>query len=188
MNRDPAKILVLGHDTAGFSPHPENFIPMPAWRGDPNDESLEKAIDFLEQVAFSRKSDLRDFIAEQRKLSEASGGLLFPASWDASQESAFEQARQARNTLKAHRQQSWLGSFLGKASPLMHTQDRSYVELKRERMESRRKEYAHVRDLMMKQLEAEMAKEKAYYAEHRMSLWDLFSRQPPTVAPTESAK
>lgn len=55
----------------------------------------------------------------------------------------------------------------------------SYWGRKIERMKMRRIEYARIRDMMQAQLQAEMEKEKAYYAQHKMSVWDLFTKGPP---------
>lgn len=188
MNRDPAKVLVLGHDVQGFSPHPENFIPMPEWNGrDASDKVLESSIDFLEQVAFSRASDLRPIIKEQREEMERKR-MAFPQSFHAAQEEAFERARMSRAATKSARTSSWLfstlfGGVVSTASALK-AEDPSYEEKRAARMKLRHKEYEHIRELMMKQLEAEMEKERAYYAEHKMSIWDAVMRNPTSPPPT----
>lgn len=182
MNRDPAKVIVLGHDVSGFSPHPENHVPMQKWNGDSSDESLERTIDFLEQLAFSRAQDVRPVVKEQRDLQERYAAL-FPESFDKAQEEAFERARRTRLEIKQKRSSNWLFNMLfgGVASTAssLKSQDPSYPEKKLSKMLARRKEYGHIKDLMQKQLETEMQKEKEYFKEHKMSLWDLFGRAGP---------
>lgn len=180
----------MGHDTRGFSLHPENFLRMPEWDGkNPRDADLENAIDFLEQLAFSRASDIRPVIAEQRDRIDESHKLLFPASYHAAQAESFETARQKRIEIKESRTSNWLwqalfGGVAAKASALRAPEaEESYDEKSQKRVELRRREYAHIRALMMKQLEAEIAKERAFYAEHKMSLWDLFGRSAPSPPP-----
>ena len=56
LNRDLSKVIVLGHDKKGFG-SPENMISVNEWNGDPNDHQIEKYIDFLEALAYSRTSD-----------------------------------------------------------------------------------------------------------------------------------
>ena len=152
------------------------------WNGDPADESLERAVDFLEQLAFSRAQDVRPTIREQRDL-QGRYASLFPDSFDRAQEEAFERARQMRAEIKQRRSSNWLfnaifGGVASTASSLK-SQDPSYPERKLSKMLTRRKEYAHIKELMQKQLDAELQKEKDYFKEHKMSLWDLFGRGGP---------
>lgn len=175
-------MLVLGHDIDGFSPHPENLLAMPSWTGDPEDASLERAVDFLEQLAFSRLTDIRPAIGEQQAEQKVRA-MLFPKSYDAAQGEAYERARKQRLQLQSARSSNWVfrllfGGVASTASAL-RSDEPAYAERKLQRLQARRKEYAHIKDLMQKQLDTEMAKEKAYYADHKMSLWDLFTRAPP---------
>lgn len=179
LNRDPAKVLVLGHDEAGFSPHPENFVRMSAWEGgDAEDRELEESVDFLEMLAFSRLADLRPLVAQYR-------GRPFPADFDRAQREAFEAVQRTQQNSLQHR----IGSFLSLARPRAAetAAPASYAARKEERMAMRRREYARVRELMQQQLEAEMQKEKAYYAEHKMALWDLFAKGPSAAPPSLDA-
>lgn len=155
---------------------------MPSWTGNPDDASLEHAVDFLEQLAFSRLTDIRPAIGEQQAEQKVHAAL-FPASYDRAQEEAYERARTHRLQLQSARSSNWLfrllfGGVASTASAL-RSNEPTYAERKLQRLQARRKEYAHIKDLMQKQLETEMAKEKAYYADHKMSLWDLFTRAPP---------
>ena len=175
-------MIVLGHDIGGFSPHPENHIPMQKWNGNPSDESLEKTIDFLELLAFSRAQDIRPMIREQRDLEDRYASF-FPESFDKAQEEALERARQMRAEIKQRRSSNWLfnaifGGVASTASSLK-SQDPSYPEKKVSKMLARRKEYGHIKELMQKQLDTELQKEKDYFKEHKMSLWDLFGRAGP---------
>lgn len=231
MNRDPAKVLVLGHDEPGFATHPENFIPMDPWTPLPTkavgsaspdpaplassrDYALEHALDFLEQLAFSRLSDLRPVIKASRE-DITKTGKKFPFSFDSTNETVFEVARQSRIATKQARASNpvwnfFFGSFgrtkksslkkdldgnggdvLGKQEDVLTEQspdksspfyEPSYWERKQERIELRRKEFAHIKGLMMKQLEAEMAKEKEFYEQNKTGVWDMLSRRgaPPT--------
>lgn len=175
LNRDPEKVLVMGHDTDGFSLHPEHHLPMRAWQGDAGDRTLEASVDFLEMLAFSRLKDVRPAIESNR-------GAVFPDDFEHRQEAAFERTRQ--ETLAGLQKRS--GSFVFRLFGLAPSTPKelpTYGERKAERLAMRRKEYEHIRGLMQKQLEAEMAKEKAFYAEHKMPLWELFSKGPPPPPP-----
>ena len=177
LNRDPTKVIVMGHDVEGFSPHPEHLLKTRPWEGDAKDHSLEEAIDFLEMLAFSRIQDVRPVVEKNR-------GALFPADFEFKQETAFEQARQETIQSLRKRNDNFLFKLFGLApGQLDESKYPTYAEKKAERIEMRRKEYEHIRDLMQKQLEAEMEKEKAFYAEHKMPLWDLFSKGPPPPLP-----
>ena len=177
LNRDPAKVLVLGHDVEGFSPHPENLLPMKAWEGDAANRSLEDSIDFLEMLAFSRLEDVRPVIEKNR-------GTMFPTDFEAKQERVFEETRQSTiDALKARSNNLFFKLFGLAPSKIDESKYPSYAAKKEERVGLRRKEYEHIRGLMQQQLEAEMEKEKAFYAEHKMPLWDLFSKGPPAPPP-----
>lgn len=184
MNRDLSKILILGHDNPGFSLHPENFIQMAPWMGDATDETLEKTVDFLEMLAFSRLKDVRQITSQFQ-------GKSFPEEFDATQRQAFIALRESqKNSLQGRL--SKLFSFGGanrgnsggsSSSTVSSKEEESYDDKKWERIELRRKEYARIKELMQKQLEAELQREKEYYAEHKMSWWDLFSKGPPPPPP-----
>lgn len=147
--------------------------------GDADDTTLEDSIDFLEMLAFSRLSDVR--LAAKQYV-----GKPFPHSFDQSQEASF-------NTL----QESQAKSLFGKIRSLLsikklghegesknnHSSALTYRARKDERTQLRRKEYGRIKDLMEKQLQAEVQKEKEYYAEHKVALWDLFSKGPPSPPP-----
>jgi len=171
LNRDPAKVIVMGHDTKGFSPHPENMIGMRQWEGDSVDGDLEASIDFLEMLAFSKLQDVRPVIKHYRE-------KTFPDDFDAAQEEAFLAAKEAQKGSL----QSRVGTMFSLKKEKSTADSSSYTIRKQERMEARRMEYARIRALMQKQLEAEMQKEKEYYAEHKMALWDIFSKGPPPSA------
>lgn len=182
LNRDPAKVLVLGHDVAGFAPHPENFIRVEPWTGAAQDTVLEDSIDFLEMLAFSGLKDVRP-VAQQYD------GKVFPEAFQRAQEASFAQLKQLQKTSIQGRISS-LFSFgrssktpADSGSALGGDANGDFRARKQERLELRRKEYARIKDLMQKQLEAEMQKEKEYYAEHKMALWDLFSKGPPPPPP-----
>jgi import inner membrane translocase subunit TIM50 len=170
LNRDPSKVLVVGHDEAGFSPHPENFIKVDPWEPK-KDTVLEDLVDFLEMVAFSKVDDVRT-IAKQFK------GQTFPDAFEELQERLYNAQKEVqRNSLQGR-----IGSFFSFGKPKDPTASNvaeSYTVRKHERKEMRRKEYARIKELMQKQLEAEMEREKQYYAEHKMSLVDVLSRGPP---------
>lgn len=182
INRDPAKVLVLGHDTVGFGPHPENHLPMRVWEGDPSDQDLEDSVDFLEMLAFSRLQDLRPVVEKHRD-----DALLFPRAFEAKQEAAFEASRQETITSLRRRSTNPFFKLFGLApSTVDPGKFPTYAQKKEERRAARRKEWDHVQGLMRTQLEAEMEKEKAFYAEHKMSLFDLFSKGPPLPPPANS--
>lgn len=167
----------MGHDTDGFSPHPENHVRMAPWEGDATDTTLEQSIDFLEMLAFSRQADVRPLLAKH-----AAG--QFPGVFEARQQEAFESLRRAQLETMKKRADNWFFRLFGMTHPAKAGDvSKSYQEKKAERMELRRKEYARIYQLMQKQLEAEMQKEKAYYAEHKMPIWDLFSKGPPPAPP-----
>lgn len=173
-------MLVLGHDEAGFSPHPENVIRMSPWKGDTTDELLEDSIDFLEMLAFSRLPDVRPLVQQY-------AGRPFPEAFDKAQETTFNASR----ANKARSLQTRLSNFLSlgrnpSSSSTTSSAVDSYEARKQERRELRRKEYARVKELMQQQLQAELQKEKDYYAEHKMSLWDLFAKGPPPPPPPAS--
>lgn len=179
LNRDPAKIVVMGHDEVGFKLHPENMLKMEPWEGSGSDKRLEEVIDFMEMLAFSNLKDVRPVIAKQSK--------SFPDKFEGSQEAAFEKTRQeAIESLKKRSQNGFFRLFSLSRKDDLAPEERfpTWRQKKEERMAARRKEYAHIRGLMQKQLEAEMEKEKAFYAEHKMPLWDLFSKGPPPPPPT----
>lgn len=181
LNRDLAKVLVVGQDEAGFAPHPDNFVRVEPWLGDANDTVLEDSLDFLETLAFSRLADLRP-VARQFV------GKSFPRAFDQSQEASF-------NALQASQAKSLLGKIRGWLSirrpgaegggGASSTDTATYWSRKQERLQLRRKEFARIKDLMEKQLQAEMQKEKDYYAEHKVALWDLFSKGPPAPPPRD---
>lgn len=178
INRDLSKVIVLGHDTAGFSEQKDNFVQMREWNGDSKDRSLEDTIDYLEMVAFSRMSDLRPAIKYQ-------SGKLFPDGFEKEQADSFEASRQKNIQTLARRNDNFIFRLFGlsKSASLLQKEMPSYEVKKTERVELRRREFAHIRDLMKKQMEAEMEKEKAFYKEHKMALWDLFSKGPPAPKP-----
>lgn len=171
-------MLVLGHDEAGFSPHPENFIRMSSWTGDATDGALEGSIDFLEMLAFSRLSDVRPLVRQY-------AGRPFPEAFDRAQEAAFNASRASQ----ARSLQTRLSNLfsLGRSSGSGAGAADSYEGRRQERQELRRKEYARIKELMQRQLQAELQKEKEYYAEHKMSLWDLFAKGPPPPPPQTAA-
>lgn len=173
LNRNMEKVIIMGHDVKGFGKHEENMLATKPWLGDPQDHTLEEAVDFLEGLAISRPNDIRPIIARFNT-------QPFPQSFDNLQAETFEQARSLRIFRLQARNNNPLFRFFGmnKSQTSMEAENPSYWEKKRERMELRRKEYAHAKTLMMKQLEAEMAKEKAYYQEHKMSLLDMVSSAP----------
>jgi hypothetical protein len=189
LNRDLSKLIVIGHDTQGFRHHPENMLTSKPWMGDPKDTSLEEAVDFLEGIAFARPKDLRPVLKKFQ-----SGP--FPQSYDQLQAESFDALRENRIAQLEARNKNPLTRFfgLGKTTTALLAENPTYWEKKRERMDLRRKEYAHVKDLMQKQLDAEMAKEKAFYKEHKMSLLDIFSSSPqpaqsgPSAAATDDIK
>jgi hypothetical protein len=174
LNRDLAKVLVLGHDRSGFSPHPENFIQMREWTGNPDDQALEASIDYLEMVAFSRLPDLRPAIRYQ-------SGQVFPDDFEKEQAATFEAARQKNMETVLRRNDNFVFRMFGlaKSASALQKENPSYEIKKQDRIELRRREYAHIRELMMKQMQTEMQKEKEYYKDHKMSMWDLFSKGPP---------
>lgn len=177
LNRDPSKIIVMGHDVEGFGLHPEHVLPMKAWEGDAADHDLEDSIDFLEMLAFSRLNDLRPVIEKNR-------GSLFPVDFEAKQESVFERSRQEAIESLRKRSTNFFFKLFGLApSNVDEAKFPTYVQKKADRTAARRKEWDHIRGLMQKQLESEMEKEKAFYAEHKMSLFDLFSKGPPAPPP-----
>lgn len=191
LNRDPSKIIVLGHDIEGFSEHPENMLAVPKWEGDGSDHRLEESVDFLEMLAFSRIKDVRPLISKY-------ANRVFPDHFEAIQEEAFEKTRQDAIESLRKRTSNPILRFLGFASTSPALKDANsstsidekfptYKAKKAERTMSRRKEWEHVKGLMQKQLEAEMEKEKTFYAEHKMSLWDLFSKGPPPPPPMQAA-
>lgn len=177
LNRDPSKVLVMGHDVEGFSPHPEHVLPVKPWEGDPKDHALEDAIDFLEMLAYSRLQDLRPVVEKNR-------GTEFPTDFEHKQESVFEQARQETLQGLHKRSSNFFFKLFGLApSSVDEGKFPTYQAKKAERTAARQKEWDHIRGLMQKQLEAEMEKEKAFYAEHKMSLFDLFAKGPPQPPP-----
>ena len=190
-------MLVLGHDEAGFSPHPENFIRMAPWTGDASDHRLEESIDFLEMLAFSRLADVRP-------LAKQYAGLPFPESFDRAQERAFDAARDERTRSlqgrlaslfsfgKGSRGVTGVASSTATSDSIVAKDGDShgdvittYLVKKQERLELRRKEYGRIKELMQAQLQAELQKEKDYYAEHKMSVWDLFAKGPPPPPPNK---
>lgn len=179
LNRDLSKVIVLGHDKTGFSGQPDNFIQMREWNGDAKDRALEESIDYLEMLAFSRMKDLRPAVKYQK-------GREFPDDFEKEQENSFELARQKNLEMIEKRNNNFFFRLIGlskSASALQKDLPATYRTKKEERMELRRKEFAHLRDLMRKQMEAEMDKEKAFYKDHKMTLWDLFSKGPPAPKP-----
>jgi len=97
INRDLSKVIVIGHDTIGFSCHPQNMIRVKPWvagsegtsSSSPNGEEfgiLEEMVDFLEMLAFSKKSDVRPVLEKYRKIDEESSkfsplvSLIFEAT------------------------------------------------------------------------------------------------------------
>lgn len=178
INRDLSKVIVLGHDKAGFSGQPDNFIQMREWNGNAKDRALEESIDYLEMLAFSRLKDLRPAIKYQT-------GKVFPDDFEKEQADSFEAARQKNFDLIAKRNNNFFFRLIGlsKSASALQKELPTYEIKKEERIELRRREFAHLRDLMMKQMQAEMEKEKAFYKEHKMALWDLFSKGPPAPKP-----
>lgn len=178
LNRDLSKVIVMGHDHAGFSKQPENFIQMREWNGDPKDRALEQSVDYLEMLAFSRMADLRPAIKYQ-------SGKVFPDDFEREQATTFEAAREKNIEMLTKRSDNFVFRMFGlaKSASVLQKEHPTYEAKKEERMELRRREFAHLRSLMQKQLEAEMEKEKAFYKEHKMALWDLFSKGPPPARP-----
>ena len=129
-------------------------------------------------LAFSRLTDVR-------QVARHYAGQSFPAAFDNVQEAIFNDNQESqKNSL-----QSRIGKLFsfGKQSVGGSSTGATYRERKLERIEMRRKEYSRIKELMQKQLQAEMEKEKQYYAEHKMALWDLFSKGPPPPPPPSSS-
>jgi mitochondrial import inner membrane translocase subunit TIM50 len=182
INRNLQKVIVLGHDKAGFSGQPENFIQMREWNGNAKDRALEESIDYLEMLAFSRMEDLRPAIKYQ-------AGKVFPDDFEAEQAKTFNEARQQNLEMISKRNNNFFFRLIGlsKSASSLQKELPTYQNKKDERIDLRRREFAHLRDLMMKQMQAEMEKEKAFYKEHKMALWDLFSKGPPAPKPETSS-
>ena len=182
LNRELSKLIVIGHDTQGFKHHPENMLTTKPWLGDPQDSSLEEAVDFLEGIAFARPKDVRPVL---KKFQSGS----FPQSYDQMQADSFDTLRANRIAQLEARNKSPITRFfgLGKTTNALLSENPTYWEKKKERMDLRRKEYAHIKGLMQKQLDAEAAKEKAFYKEHKMSLLDIFSSSSPQTGPSTAS-
>ena len=187
LNRDPAKTIVIGHDTEGFSSAAENMLVVRPWNGDPEDRSLERAVDFLEGLALSRARDVRQVVAKFKR-----PDAFFPDSYDAIQAEAFNQAKREDEERKQRRESNWLFRLFSSPKAALpsltpptttaNTDNGDYYEARKaERMSNRQREWQHVKAIMQKQLEAEMAKEKQHYKEHNVSVWDFFSSK--TVEP-----
>ena len=177
LNRDLAKTVVIGHDADGFCAQPENVLLMKPWMGDPDDRLLEEAVDFLEGLALSRSKDVRP-IVKQFTVDQH----FFPSSYDQLQERVYEQLRSESRAKEDARRKNIFFKLFGGPRPIKSL-ELSYWQKKEERMNMRRKEWAHVRALMQKQLDEVLAKEKEYYKEHKMPLWDLFNKGPPPPPP-----
>lgn len=182
LNRDLSKLIVMGHDATGFSAHPENFIQMREWTGQPDDRALEDSIDYLEMLAFSRMADVRAAAKYQ-------AGKIFPDDFEREQAANFDAARSKHLESLARRNGNFLFRLFGlaKSATVLQKESPSYADKKLERIELRRREYAHIRELMLKQMQSEIQKEKDYYQEHKMSIWDLFSKGPPPAKPDSAA-
>jgi import inner membrane translocase subunit TIM50 len=182
LNRDLSKVLVFGQDEKGFSSHPDNFVKFAPWLGDAKDQSLEESIDFLEMLAFSRLKDVRPVVRQY-------SGKTFPIGFDQSQESTFEKQRRLQENSLQSRLSQWFSLGKKPERALATTEAGSvspYRVRKNERIQMRRNEYQKIKGLMQQQLEAEMKKEQEYYAEHKMALWDLFTKGPPPPPPSVS--
>lgn len=163
---------------AGFSPHPENFIQMSPWEGDSGDHRLEDAIDFLEMLAFSRLSDVRQAITQF-------AGKAFPQYFDELQEAQLAVNQKS----KEKSLQGRLSGLFSISKPSLNgaiSSATSYWTRKEDRKQARHMEFDRIKSLMQKQLEAEVQREKEYYAQHKMSLLDLFSKGPPPPPPSPS--
>jgi len=155
---------------------------MQDWSGAGEDHELEDTVDFLEMLAFSRLPDVRKVVSLYKD-------KAFPRSFDLMQEADHEKQRIAQEKSIQNR----LGTFLFSMFARPATQSvegtnsngvKTYWEKKRERNLTREKEYTRIKALMQQQLEAEMKKEKEYYAQHKMSLMDLFQKGPPPPSPS----
>lgn len=180
LNRDPEKTIVIGHDTEGFRSAAENMLVVKPWSGDPEDRSLERAVDFLEGLALSRARDVRPIINKFKKTE-----TFFPDSYDSIQAESFNEARREDEERKQRRESNWLFRLFSPKSVLpsavaSHKANDTvdYESRKSERMATRQKEWQQVKAIMQKQLEAEMAKEKQQYKDHKVSMWDFFSSAP----------
>ena len=127
LNRDLNKLIVIGHDTQGFKHHPENMLTTKPWLGDPQDSSLEEAIDFLEGIAFARPKDVRSILKKFQ-----SGP--FPQSYDQIQAESFDSLRTGRIAQLEARNKNPLARFfgLGKATSALLAENPTYREKKRE--------------------------------------------------------
>ena len=47
LNRDLSKVIIVDCNTAAFSMHPRNAIPLPKWTGNDNDKTLVDLASFL---------------------------------------------------------------------------------------------------------------------------------------------
>jgi import inner membrane translocase subunit TIM50 len=172
LNRDPAKTIIIGHDTEGFRGCSENMLATKPWDGSAGDDDLERSVDFLEGLAMSRAQDVRTVVSKFKSDNE-----FFPSSYDETQSNMFERARKEAEEKRVKRESNWffkLFNFKASQQP-----DKDYWTRKKDRMAVRQQEWEHVKAIMQKQLEAELAKEKAYYKEHKMPLWDMFFKGPP---------
>ena len=171
LNRDLSKVIVLGHDTKGFSVHPENVIPTPEWTGNPEDGDLEELIDFFETLAFSNTKDVRPIIAKY-------SGLDIVKTFDSLQERMYEDIRKSHVGVFKKAQKAiyhtlgWEVSEYDSDNPPYHQKKETIRQLRRE-------EYEKAKNLMMEQLKIEMEKEKQYLAQHKMPFFDMITKGAP---------
>jgi hypothetical protein len=180
LNRDPARTVVIGHDVEGFKGAADNMLMVRPWSGDPEDRSLERSVDFLEGLALSRAADVRPLIAKFKR-----DDLFFPDSYDLIQSQAYQRARAEEEERIKRRETNWLFRLFSRATSVVSVPSsstaqsiksaRDYDGKKEDRMATRQREWEHVKSIMQKQLEAEMAKERQHYKEHKVSMWDFFS-------------
>ncbi len=120
---------------------------MREWNGNAKDRALEESIDYLEMLAFSRMEDLRPAIKYQ-------AGKVFPDDFEAEQAKTFNEARQQNLEMISKRNNNFFFRLIGlsKSASSLQKELPTYQNKKDERIDLRRREFAHLRDLMMKQM------------------------------------
>jgi import inner membrane translocase subunit TIM50 len=199
LNRDLSKVIVMGHD-ASYLDHPEDFIQVAPWDGDDQDRVLLNSIDFLETLAMSDIPDLRKVIQAYR--SEGYQDIL--AEFEKRQKEAYESVRQSRlqsehSLFKRVLNYLFMGGVSPNASPQSaeaSPESPAFVppsglvpfEEHREEINKQRKK---IYDLEIKRIEKEVKQQteatKAYLAQNKSSVFDMFTKGPPPPPMVDSA-
>lgn len=196
-------MVVFGHDPS-FASFSSNFIQVKPWNGDAQDDLLEKSMDFLEALAFSNVPDVRPVISSYH----AKDGTHLFEMFDHIQRDMYESVRASKLVASASPIRRFFKRLFMPSDPLSSSSPSSpplsspltsvpgsllegmpsqqdlellsYDERKHYLRKLRNAEYRHEIERIKQEFERQMNASKEYMASHKMPLYDLITKGPPS--------